>query len=249
MKITLANCERISGPFLDSAWISDYRRVNDLLRKYGAKVDIDPFINGPEGADGSTLLPRQMYNQINNFKAPTTWREPPNYIYVFTALQEIIKKAQHDRIEFLLFVESDCDILEGFEEVLERGSQSLPDDFEMLYLGSNHTWHKTEQISPNLLKVAGSYTTHGLIIRNTAFDTILNYDYTLGTDVQHSKIHARGKSYSLWPNLCVQRPGRSHLNNNFANYLHYFQSKGPNWPDDSRYDYSKTWEEQKHKYS
>lgn len=221
----ISQYERIAGPFIDTKYLVEFPRVTKLIEDKGG-IPVTPFVNGY-----GEILPRGYYNQINHFIPPSTWTEPNIYYFFFRAFKSIMQKAVDDGIESLLFVEDDLDFLDGFDEVLTSGLKSLPDNWEMLYYSANNTWHTTEEVGPNLLRLNGSYCLQCVGIRGKKMiKRLANLPEVKGVDISIAGlIHPEGNCYSLFPNLAIQKPSRSTLVNMDVNYLEYFKSKGKNW--------------------
>jgi len=150
---------------------------------------------------------------------------------------EMIGRAEEDGLKNILLLEDDCRLLDGFDSLFEYTMAYMNENgikWDLLYLGANHTWAKTEEIAPTLLKCwGGTYTTHAFALNNEHSDMFKafrkqNYDYEqvpidlmMATDIQPNY-----NCYALWPNLAIQEPGYSHINNSQADYTDYFQSKG-----------------------
>ncbi len=87
----------------------------------------------------------------------------------------------------------------------------MPDDWDLLYLGGNHNRQERILVSPHLLKITDTYTTHAYAIRNTVYDLVLDSLRRLNTegDVIMGEVQKHCNAYCFSPNLCTQRAGWS----------------------------------------
>ncbi len=216
--------DRVSLLCIDMRYEKQVPRIRGLIEERGNKVV--PFVNG-EGR----LLPLSLYNRINREKPPGTWRNSLGAYYFHLGFRAIIKSALDDGIENLLYIEDDLFFTPDFDDVLEKAIVQLDDlpEWDMLYYGANHTWHKTTVFDENVLKLHGSYTTHCIGIRRHMFEPLLALPEVEVTDLMISQvIHNRYNCYCLWPNVAQQLPGASFITPGYQDYSEYFKSKGVN---------------------
>lgn len=204
------------------------RRIDQVLKlepQWAARgIKVERFMTG----DGK-MLDAAEYNLIDQPNKTGRYKFSYN-------MREIISRAKKDNLKNILILEDDCRLLDGFDSLFEYTISYMNENsikWDLLYLGANHTWAKTEEISPTLLKChGGTYTTHAYALNNEnkIFDTILNIDFDLEATpfdlILATVIQPNNNCYALWPNLAIQEPCYSYINNSHADYTDYFQSKG-----------------------
>lgn len=206
---------------------SEKARIKREFGQYG--IDVKFFVVG-EG----TELDKEKYNHINVIP-PTRSGYPAfckrlNSYNAFLCFKEMIRRADFENRENLLLIEDDVVLTEHFGEVLEKAWGQLnrcDSNWEMLYLGANHTFKKTEQVYQNLLRVNGSGCFHCVLLRNSIFKEILSWNIENPIDslaAQH--IHPRRHCYAAWPNIAITKSGYSHCEGREVDYDHFWGNKG-----------------------
>jgi len=207
---------------VDGRYAAEWPRVRDLIRAKGAQAEC--FVDG-KGA----LLPPGRYDQISP-DPPDGWRGFPASYCHFRAFQAIVRGALGSGAEALLFVEDDVAFTPEFDGVVRAAARQARENavaWDLLYYGANHTWARTRQVAPNLLRVFGSYATHCLAVRRAAFEPILALPPVLPMDMAlAAELHPTHGCYSVWPSVAVQKPGFSFVNGTYEDYSGYFRSKG-----------------------
>jgi hypothetical protein len=208
---------------VDHRYHKDFPRVQSLMKSKG--VEVEAFIDGK-----GQLLPRPLYNQISPRPSPG-WQDKDTAYAHMVAIKSILQAALRDGVETLLFLEDDVELLPEFDEVVEMATAQLAGlpAWDMLYYGSNHTWHRTDILSENVLKLNGSYTTHCCGIKRKMFQPIIDLpaERVLDWMISHY-IHPQYSCYGVWPNIAIQQPGYSYLNGCTQDYTDWFKSKGIN---------------------
>ncbi len=219
----LADFERIVVLCTDRTYAKEYPRIKKMLLTHDAKEGtIVPFVDG-RGA----LLPYETYDQISPVP-PADWRHSTGGYCEVEAVKKILRRASNDAVENLLFIEDDCVFTKDFEEVVDLAvAQWQP--WDILYYGANHTWAATQEVSPNVLKLSGSLTTHCIAFNNTMFDVIVNMRTSHIIDKMIADtLHHCYACYAIWPNIALQKPGYSGLSNTIVDYTDLFKNKGVN---------------------
>lgn len=201
-------------------------RVLQLEQQWAERgISVERFMTGEGG-----VLPLSEYSLIDpNPAASNTFKCYYNH-------REMLIKAKKDGIKNLVMLEDDCVLLDGFDSAFENAVAHLNSNnlhWDILYLGANHTWANTEEISPNLLKLhGGTYCLHAFAINNDRqiIDQLLKLpfrpdigplDLWIARDIQPNY-----DCYAVWPNLAIQGPGYSFLVQSEQDYSEYFRSKG-----------------------
>ena len=211
----------------------DYERIHDTLRSAGYENPISSFIVGK----GELLAPSQ-YDRIDEPTVSDAWRlggfgQLPNSYHAFKAYQTIIGRMRAKGVRSVLLLEDDCTFDEEYFVCRTQRIEYLLDllkiDWDMLYLGANHTWAPTQEISTNLLKLNGSVCWHAVGLKNTIFDTILSWQADRPIDSKAAlELHPVFDCYAVWPNVAFQRPGYSSVEGKFRDYSEYWDNKGIN---------------------
>lgn len=228
--------DRIVVLTVDHRYHAEVPRIQDLIASKKGR-EVLPFVDG-EGL----ILPRKMYGQISP-RPPKGWADMEKTYSQLTAIRTILRQAKSDGVNNLLFLEDDVDFTPEFDEIVEKATAQLsnlgtymPDgrhiplpEWDLLYYGANHTWHRTDQLDENILGLSGSYCLHCVGIRRRMFDVLLALpdervmDWMISTYIHHQ--HA---CYAIWPSIAIQRPGHSYLNGSHQDYTEWFKSKGVN---------------------
>jgi hypothetical protein len=219
----LSDYDRAHCLFVDRRFTEERGRVYQMLIEKGVDDSkIKMFLDGR----GHMFHP-SLYHQISP-TPPPSWAHGAGAYAHFMGMQAIIRQAKDEGVENLLFVEDDCVLTDEFDEVVEAATQQVPvGDWDILYYGANHTWARTEEISPNVLQCFGSYTTHCMGIKRRMFDSLLRLQpHHVIDKVIADTIHPTHKCYAVWPNVAIQKPGYSYLSMKEMDYTDYFKNKG-----------------------
>ena len=133
---------------------------------------------------------------------------------------EIIKKSIEDNLNTVLILEDDCYFTDEIKNI-DTYFKALPDDWDMLYMGSNYsTTSLTEKINDKVLKLNSAYTTHFVAIKNTMFETIYlelqRMDKQL--DVLYCQLQINYNVYGFTPAIAKQRKDYSDIENVVVDY-------------------------------
>lgn len=209
----------------------EFTRIESMVHDAGWTRSINRFIVGK-----GEVLPEDEYSRIDDAGPSRKWCESgyanlPNSYHAFKAFQAIITKAYGMGLRTILLLEDDAQFTPNFKEVLEKAGEescSVP-QWDMLYLGANHTWNRTVEVSPHLLRLFGSLCWHAVGLKCSVFPTIINWTPDKPIDLKAQELHNQFNCYSVWPSIATQRPGYSYVEGRERNYDEFFISKGTNW--------------------
>jgi GR25 family glycosyltransferase involved in LPS biosynthesis len=213
---------------------NEWDRIDKEFGKYG--TPIDKFIAGK-----GIMLPKQAYNFIDppheKTIVPPGWYSrgfTNNAYYCYLCHRKILERALQDNVKTLLMLEDDCQLMDNAETMLEKASQQMVDQniqWDMLYLGANHTWANTKEISDNVVQcLFGTYCWHCVAINQQHHNMIKEllslppmgaFDW-----LSSQKIQPKFNCYAVWPTVAIQRPGLSNVLGSIQDYTHYFNTKG-----------------------
>lgn len=203
--------------------IVDYRyktekdRMVELLKSKGVTPSVYVTGNGQH-------LRRSLYHQVS-CPPPPTWQDGWGAYDHFRAFKTMITEAKENGKTTLLIAEDDLIVTDDFDEVIER--IRIPDDWDMIYYGANHTDSGTRQIAPNVLRCFGSKTTHLVAFRHTIYDAVLSLpsDRTIDWSIGQ-RLHKDFNCYAIFPPVALQKPNYSQLWKRYVDYTELFKNKG-----------------------
>lgn len=144
----------------------------------------------------------------------------------------IIKKIKDMGHTNALILEDDVEFAENFFERVPTCLKELPQDWDILFFGGNHTGGFA-QVSPNLVRVFRTYALHCYAVNSRSVDSIYQnmirfVGHTLGSnkklepsvaaDYYMAKIHPIMNVYSVYPNITYQRTSFSDLQQDIMTY-------------------------------
>jgi GR25 family glycosyltransferase involved in LPS biosynthesis len=159
----------------------------------------------------------------NNIKKTRTNSLKPSEQGLIESNLEIIKSCIKNKNKDVLIIEDDCVFT---EEVLnlEDYFDSLPEDWDMLYMGGNHNTHMNINpptiINDKVCKLHHTFSTHFVAIKNTLF-TELEFILSISNeplDVTYTKLQKDKNVYSFYPAIAKQRVGYSDIQNKTVDY-------------------------------
>jgi hypothetical protein len=209
----------------------EFARIEQMVHDVGWTRNINRFVVGK-----GDVLPEDEYSRIDEAGTSNKWNDNgfshlPNSYHAFKSFQAIVGKAYTDKLNSILILEDDCQFTPNFKEVLEKAEEGIANaaPWDMLYLGANHTWNTTEELSNNLLKLSGSLCWHAVGLSKNVFPTILTWQADKPIDLKAQMLHRYCNCYAVWPSIATQKPGYSYVEGRDRNYDEFFESKGTNW--------------------
>ncbi len=108
---------------------------------------------------------------------------------------------------------------------LEEYINSVPNDWDMIYFGGNHTYgDQPEQINDKVIKLHNTFSTEGIIIKNTLFDVLLEItkDREKSMDSYYADLQKKYNVYGFYPNITLQKMGYSDIQNKKVDYFNNY---------------------------
>lgn len=127
------------------------------------------------------------------------------------ATQDYLRMLSLKKGKNIMFFEDDFELVNGWEEVLERAWHDLPKDYDMLYLGAN-LQDKAIRVTDNLVRVKDAWMLHAVIMNRKFIDWVLKvYDINrrVVMDEWMRIIAKERKFYMTYPMISYQRSGYS----------------------------------------
>lgn len=132
---------------------------------------------------------------------------------------QLAKAANYNQI---LILEDDIDFAENLNSEFEKYILQLPANWSLLYTGGNHLGaHNVHQVSPNIVRILNTYTTHFIGMKKNMFDVMINRvpsKITNPIDVIYAEWQRQYESYCIVPHLSWQRTSFSDIENCIADY-------------------------------
>jgi len=133
-------------------------------------------------------------------------------------LQDAIDK-EYDRI---LILEDDAEFAEDLPEAFGRVVAELPEDWDMLYLGSQNFIELPKPYSTLLGRTCSTLGLHAIGISKKAYQELLDsIDFKYPVDINYMKKANSMNSFVALEQLVWQRPSYSDLLNLYVNYGRY----------------------------
>jgi hypothetical protein len=212
--------------------INNQKRIEADIRRLGFKGEFSPFVVGK-----GKILPQEEYDMIDAENVSAIWDAGPyrnlkNSFFAFRAFQTIIARMKSKGNRSVLLLEDDAIFTDNFSEVLFKAEAGLKEesiDWDLLFLGGNHAWARTEDVNDNLLAVDGTLCWHGIGLSESTYDTILSWTPDMPIDLKAAQeLHPVFDCYSVWPSIILQEPGVSSVEGKFRDYSEFWSSKGRN---------------------
>lgn len=108
---------------------------------------------------------------------------------------------------------------------LEEYINSVPDDWDMIYFGGNHTYSENhEMVNEKIMKLHNTFALEGIIIKNTMFYEILEItkerDKTI--DTYYADLQKIRNIYGFQPNITLQKMDYSDIQNKKVDYFNNY---------------------------
>tara|TARA_R110000824_G_scaffold185608_1_gene366570 strand:- start:660 stop:1349 length:690 start_codon:yes stop_codon:yes gene_type:complete len=150
---------------------------------------------------------------------------------------KVLKDAKEKGYGSILILEDDFKLVSNFEELFEEFYPQVPDDWELLYLGGNHHFHRgvtLKMVTPNVGIPVKTYTTHAYAVRESLYDKLIEvFDKDTNNcpaDIGLCHVQKEIKTcYTLWPSLISQEVGFSDITHRVEDYTFFLETKGRYW--------------------
>lgn len=132
----------------------------------------------------------------------------------------VVKKAKGESAASYVVFEDDVLLRRGFPQLFNYFWQQVPGDWDIVYFGANHNNTNPPKVADSIVRVNGSYTTHAMAVKLTAYDEMIRVwsNPVKNVDVLLSELHSKLNCYCFSPNLAGQRAGYSDILNKDVNY-------------------------------
>lgn len=206
----------------------------NIDKRYGERERIEREVGKQGGivefflAGDGNRRPIEEYDQIDDPVVPATFNGFPNSYNAFKCFQRIIHRAYYAKIKNVLILEDDVEFTPNTSYILERALKQVQSvaAWDMLYLGANHSWSVTEAYDRNILKLNNSVCWHAVAIDERLFPKILDWVPLKPIDAMAASIQPYYNCYAVWPNIAIQRPGRSEVEQRDRDYSEFWSCPG-----------------------
>ena len=156
-------------------------------------------------------------------KLPNNVNLRPGEIGIIMSNLDIIRESKKNKYNTILIIEDDCVFN---DEIINADTffDSLPNNWDMLYMGGNHNTHMgiqpPQKINDKIVKLHSTYSAHFIGIKSTIFDQIENL-LEIGEqplDVEYVKLQKIFNCYSFTPALTSQLVNFSDIQDTTTDY-------------------------------
>jgi hypothetical protein len=162
-------------------------------------------------------IPFELVNAIKNEKGAEGLRD---------TMVKLFKECIENGTERLLVFEDDVEWLDfDVAGTMDAVIQQLPDNFRLLYLGSQCSRGFTHYHSPNLLPVIGAFATHACAYSLKVMKECVG---RIGSPIDNwlcDEIQPLGDCYQTFPMLASQRDGFSSIGGQFFSWKPFLEQR------------------------
>lgn len=201
-----------------------------------SSLNIDAVIL--DAVDGKTLSEEELNKTIH---LPGGWRYGekfmPGEIGCTMSHIKVLEMAKEKDWPYLIVLEDDITIATDFEKRIKLLFKLLPADWEHVYLsGKPHLIpNPTSVLFPNVIKTSGMQQTHSMIIKQSAYDKVIEKlnKFETATDDIYTDMITKGCliSYTYYPFVTHANSDYSYIWNKAAGHnvknesKYYFKNK------------------------
>jgi GR25 family glycosyltransferase involved in LPS biosynthesis len=132
---------------------------------------------------------------------------------------KILEEAKEKKYKNILILEDDVEFTNGIKD-LKDYYDNIPKDYDMIWFGGNHNLHMGKSLSrvnEKIIKLHSTYATHAVMINESMFDVIptLISKKRKPIDVYYCDLQKSFNCYGFYPNIAIQRPSYSDIENKF----------------------------------
>jgi GR25 family glycosyltransferase involved in LPS biosynthesis len=190
------------------------------MSKWVSFYDCIYLLNLPERTDKLIASVEQFEKYDIPFKRVSAIKMENGAEGLRETLIQVLTEAIDQKYKNILIFEDDFDIVdESFNDIMDKATEQLPEDYRIMYLGCQPTRGFQNFHSPNLLCLQGAFATHAWGLSARAMNDILNYQVRAPIDnFIVDKIQPLGGIYCTYPMLATQRPGMSDIGRTFIDW-------------------------------
>ncbi len=136
---------------------------------------------------------------------------------------KIVQLAKERGLKQILILEDDVEFAENFNAIFPDYFSQVPDDWDFLYFGGNHSKGGLQLLSndSNIAKIFYTYTTHAYAIRESVYDAMIDVlQQKEKVDINIGSLHSKFHSYCFRPHIAFQRESFSDILDKNTNYVH-----------------------------
>lgn len=138
---------------------------------------------------------------------------------LYDTMMELFKLSLKRGYKRILVFEDDLTFLVDPTEVMTKVIEQIPECWDLLYLGCNHTVPFQKKWSENILRNERSFATHSVGYSKYTMQRLINETPTLPYDVMLADgIQKDGLSFCVNPILVSQKPGYSNIENRYVKH-------------------------------
>ncbi len=212
--------------YFSKLYVINLKRRSDRYKEaVGEFNKINATVERVEGIDGKTISSSPM--------------KPGAYGLLLTHVH-LLENAIKNKLDNFVIFEDDVQFVDNFNELFNEKIDSLPKDWDMLYLGGNHilsvpgfklvtgdvnfeiTKENYKTLRHELCKTPCTYCAHALVISSRMYERILNKikdQPTQPIDNIYYQLQCEGcNTYTFLPSLATQRGSMSDIEGIYVDY-------------------------------
>jgi len=194
------------------------KECQEEFKKIGADVERISAIDAKELTNRTELSHKQK-----------------TYYAVTEVHRRLMVEATLKKDENVLIFEDDVKFIDNFNDIFNERMKSLPEDWDLLFIGGNHILHvdgfdlvtgdknfkvtkdNYKTLNYELSKTPCTWTTHAMAINSRFFETTIQKMVelpTISTDTVYTQLQQEGcNAYTFLPSLAIQRASFSDIEN------------------------------------
>jgi GR25 family glycosyltransferase involved in LPS biosynthesis len=165
----------------------------------------------------------EIIEAINGNELPKTTRLSKGALGLAKTYLKIYDKWKENNDGVVCLIEDDCVFLDNFNEDLKTFLHHTPKDWDILYFGGNHNYHrgyKTEEINPYCIKLNYTFSNHCLVMKNYVFEELITLvtPMELEVDVAMTYLQQKYNAYCTPTKITNQLVNYSDIENRVVDY-------------------------------
>jgi GR25 family glycosyltransferase involved in LPS biosynthesis len=146
---------------------------------------------------------------------------------IYHSMFQLLQSCLYRGYKNVLVFEDDAEIIHPqFEAIFTEAVRELPDDYDMLYLGINHTVPFLKFYSDFLLPVCRGFSLHAVLWSESGMKKFVSMPMQLPIDTNMAtKIQKDGKCFAVYPTLVSQKPGMSDIEHRPTYWRHALETR------------------------
>ena len=168
----------------------------------------------------------ERFSAIDGRLLPKDDQVSPGNIGATASHRSVLCDAKENNFDSVLIMEDDVEFHNNFSELFDSYIKEVPDDWDLLYFGGNHSLNNIwmsdppKKVTDHVYRITKCYAIHCYGVKRTSYEKLITALHGRGKpgDVLISDVQPELNCYILRPHLAWQRASYSDIEGGHTDY-------------------------------